>query len=163
MVIVVLTLVLLSALVQSYPVVLWPCTALLGLGYGTIIPCSYVWVVKFLEFDGVFSAVYWTGYSIGYTVLPALMGFLFNKDPMWFPYLQLACGVGMSAMYVNLRVVVKCCPVVDDVVVSALPSRDVTAASDDRRTQIARTVDVDDKITACTNDAFETDEFDSRL
>ena len=108
MVAIVLSAILLSVLVQAYPVCLWPCTALLGAGYGTVIPSSLLWIGSFMELNGRFSSAFWTGYAVGYMAIPILMGYLFNDvHPMWFVYVTLACAVGMSTTYGALSVVVK--------------------------------------------------------
>ena len=112
--IVIISMALLSALVQQYPVILWPCSALLGIGYGTIIPSSFLWVSSFMTIDGLFSSSYWVGSGIGSALIPTLMGYLMDTfDPMWFSYVLLACAIGMTLTYVVICILVRCRPTSD--------------------------------------------------
>ena len=98
---------LLIILVEPYPISLWHCAALLGAGLGFIIPSSFTWVDSFMTVSGRFSSAYWTGYSVGYMVVPVFIGYLFNAvHPMWFVYVTLVCAVGIALTYVCLRVAV---------------------------------------------------------
>ena len=100
---------LLSALVATYPVCLWPLTAILGASIGAIIPSSFVWVGSFMEVRGWFSAAFWSGFGVGYTVAPVLIGHLINYvNPMWFAYVMLACSIGLCLTHIFLRLLIRC-------------------------------------------------------
>ena len=97
------SMVLLTALVQWYSICVWPCTGLLGIGYGVIIPSVYVWISNFIAIG----RTYWTGFSIGATLLPTLTGFLFDTvNQMSFPFLMLSCATGMCLSYIGLNIAV---------------------------------------------------------
>lgn len=90
----------------SYPV-LWFCTACLGVGYATIMPCSYTWVNEVMEVTGKFSSAYWSGFFVGFMAIPAITGHLFEHvDPMWLPYMTLICSVGMFVMFIVISFIV---------------------------------------------------------
>ena len=83
----------------SHHLVLWICTGFLGLGYATIMPCSYSWVQGVMEVDGRFSSWYWSGFFVGFMAVPATMGYIFEyHTPMGMPYVGCLCAICMSVM-----------------------------------------------------------------
>ena len=96
-----------SLSVHLHSWVVWGCTALLGLAYATIIPCTYTWVDQFMGVSGRFSSALWGGAYFGFMTIPVLIGYLFEQfTPMWLPHLTGICGVGMMATFIIISIAV---------------------------------------------------------
>ena len=105
--IVTVAMLVLSLAAEYSSAVLWVCTACLGVGYATIMPCSYTWVNDVMEVTGKFSSAYWAGFFTGFMLVPAITGQLFYLvHPMWLPYATLICSVGMSIMFTIISLVI---------------------------------------------------------
>lgn len=96
-------LLLLVIMVESYPIILWITTAILGVGIATVMPSTFTWATTFMEVTGSFSGVYWCGYFTGFMVVPALTGYLSEAvHQMCFVYVMLGCGIAMSFLLILL-------------------------------------------------------------
>ena len=98
------SLIVLCLFVQSEPMIVWTCTAFLGLGYATVMPCSYSWVEKLISVDGTFSSAYWSGFFVGFMAVPATMGYMFNIIPMSMPYISLLCAGCMTILFIVILI-----------------------------------------------------------
>lgn len=107
--VVILSMVVLSLLAHVHPAVLWASTGGLGVGYATIMPASYTWVNNFMPVTGAFSSAYWSGFFVGFMIIPALTGFLFEKvHPMWLAYMTGICSVAMLVVFTIINFVLYC-------------------------------------------------------
>lgn len=106
-VIVFISLLVLVLLVERFPWMIWVSSSILGAGYATIMPSTFTWANSFLEVTGKFSSFYWSGFFVGFMVVPAITGYLLNEiHAMWFPYCMLICSIGMAITFVILLWVV---------------------------------------------------------
>lgn len=94
--------------VESHDIVLWVCTVGVGIGYGTIMPCTLTWLDGIIGIYGKFSSVYWTGYAVGYSASPAVTAVLMKEfGKMWFMYVNVISAIVVAITYVLMSIVIQ--------------------------------------------------------
>ena len=59
---------------------LWFCTAMLGVGLASIFPTGITWAERYMHITGKATAVFVVGSALGEMAMPALTGFLFQVN-----------------------------------------------------------------------------------
>lgn len=81
--------------------VLWVCTAIYGASMATIFPSGISWVEQYTTVTGRTAAVFVVGAALGEMVLPAIVGFLFERFPEHplLMYLSLVTAIFTSILF----------------------------------------------------------------
>jgi FHS family Na+ dependent glucose MFS transporter 1 len=89
---------------ESSDVVMWVCTALLGIGMASIFPTGITWAERYMHVTGKATAVFVGGSALGEMLMPALSGFLFEaKGPMWLLYILLGASIFSIVIYIIMQ------------------------------------------------------------
>ena len=89
---------------ESSDVVVWVCSAMLGIGMASIFPTGITWAERYMHVTGKFTSVFVVGSALGEMLMPALAGFLFEaKGPMWLLYILLAASVFSIIIYIIMQ------------------------------------------------------------
>ncbi|ELU06808.1 hypothetical protein CAPTEDRAFT_82130, partial [Capitella teleta] len=85
-------------------IMLWFCTATLGIGLASIFPTGITWAERYMQVTGKSTAVFVVGSALGEMLLPLVTGFLFqNKGPMWLMYLMMGCAFLSMIVYIIMQ------------------------------------------------------------
>lgn len=94
-----ITLVLLCGTVNSFPVMLWVCSALLGMSYATIMPAMYTWANDEFALTGTFNGAFWCGFFASFGIVAIAGSLIHYLGDMWFCYTMFFCSVVMTVLY----------------------------------------------------------------
>ena len=89
---------------DSNHIMLWFCTATLGVSMASIFPSGISWAETYMQLTGKSTAVLVVGSALGEMSLPALTGFLFQlKSPMFLMYVMLAGAIMCIVVYIIMQ------------------------------------------------------------
>lgn len=69
--------------------VFWGLTSTLGIGMGSILPLSLLWIERYIKLPGFAVTIYIIANGLGQLIMPALIGHVFSVNgPMWLMYMS---------------------------------------------------------------------------
>jgi MFS family permease len=87
------SIVLLCLFIESYPWMIWLCSALVGISSATIMPSAYTLANDLFQITWLFNSAFWCGFFSGF-MISNLTGYLMiTLGNMWFCYTLLICSV----------------------------------------------------------------------
>ena len=97
--------VLLLALVNVWPTIIWITIPLAGLALSTTFTAALLWISDRITITGRISSLVLVGYSSGAIVGPLIVGQLFESStPMWFVYVLTASSIIIAILLCVLMV-----------------------------------------------------------
>lgn len=103
---VLISLLLLTLLVDKYNNAIWICAALLGAASATIMPSAYTWANDTFEITWLFNSAFWCGFFTGF-MISNLTGFLMDTlGLMWYCYTMLLCSILVVLLFALLATLI---------------------------------------------------------
>ncbi|XP_066276527.1 sodium-dependent glucose transporter 1-like [Branchiostoma lanceolatum] len=82
---------------------LFVATGIFGGSISTIFPSAISWAERYIHVTGKAAAVFVVGASFGEMFMPLLVGYMFERSPMWLMYFSLGGSVAANVLFVALQ------------------------------------------------------------
>ncbi|XP_035686634.1 sodium-dependent glucose transporter 1-like [Branchiostoma floridae] len=88
---------------QDNRTLLFVATGIFGGSISTIFPSAISWAERYIHVTGKAAAVFVVGASFGEMFMPLMVGYMFERNPMWLMYFALGGSVIANVLFVALQ------------------------------------------------------------
>ncbi|XP_013392873.1 sodium-dependent glucose transporter 1A-like [Lingula anatina] len=101
---IVVAMLLLTFLIGKHEIVMWLCTALYGLGMGSLFAAGISWAERYIHVTGKTTIMFYVGSCVGKLGFPPIFGYFFPINGMYFVYIMLGGAIGKVCLFLILYV-----------------------------------------------------------